>query len=692
MHGVNWNDAAHLLAKMPPSVSRQIWVSVEAVPVPAVKAWAQVFPSGRGPVPCVRVPETSSQVLPSCAGSRHPLDTAHAEHWVAVPMVAGLSCAWRQRSVSPVSGSQGPPTATHIPARPGWLLQLCPVGQLPQLTGLPQLSFVVPQLLVPQVTDIGCATQPQVPGPVVLLHDWPVGQVPLVGPQATVPPHPSGAAPQLLVPQAAACERGMQTHVPSVLPSAREQVGVLAGQPPLLGPQLNVALQLSTAVPQLAVPHGLPVETHPQTPGVPGVDDEQVCGELHDPQVIVPVQPSETVPQLLLPQACAMVFGMQMQVPAVLPSAVLHTGVAGGQVPHWSTLPQLSTAVPQLWPVPQAAVTDSGVQTHIPGPPLVLLQVSFGAVVQLPHEMRAQPLVPPTDPQLFVPQSAMVGQFVVQVFGVPVHDWPVGQVATPQVTVVPQLLTFVPQVSPAQVVAIGSAVQPHVPGVPAVVLLQVRFGGVVQLPQDTVPPHPSGAELQLLVPHAAAAVFGVQPQTFGLLGVPPPQVWGAVQVPQVSVGQPAVATVPQLSGMGQAVGQAATQVPAVPPSAMLQFGVGAEQVPHGTVPPHPSDAVPQLLLPQAAETDFGWQTQVPSVLESGMTHAKLLAQDPQLTLPPHPSGAVPQRPPASPQAWDGVLRTQESTPTSGPASTTGCVQSRLISATRKNVFMLLRQS
>jgi len=46
-----------------------------------------------------------------------------------------------------------------------------------------------------------------------------------------------------------------------------------------------------------------------------------------------------------------------------------------------------------------------------------------------------------------------------------------------------------------------------------------------------VPPQPLGIDPQLA--SCAAQVVGVQPQTFGL--PPPPQVLGAMQVPQLSV-------------------------------------------------------------------------------------------------------------------------------------------------------------
>jgi hypothetical protein len=86
----------------------------------------------------------------------------------------------------------------------------------------------------------------------------------------------------------------------------------------------------------------------------------------------------------------------------------------------------------------------------------------------------------------------------------------------------------------------------------------------------------------------AVQVVGVHPHTFGLLGVPPPQVWGAVQVPQLIGLQPAIpgSNDPQLSPGGQAVGQTGEHVP-VPLHALP-----ARHVPQLMTPPQPSGTEP----------------------------------------------------------------------------------------------------
>jgi hypothetical protein len=170
----------------------------------------------------------------------------------------------------------------------------------------------------------------------------------------------------------------------------------------------------------------------------------------------------------------------------------------------------------------------------------------------------------------------------------------------------------------------------QVPGLP-LQLMPAAQPGV----QVTVPPHPSGAVPQLLLPQAWATVLGTHD---------------------------------------------GPQVPAVPESGTLQVLPGV-QVPHVSTPPHPSEAVPQLLLPHAWATVFGLQTHMPDVLLSVRAQvAAVPEQVPQLKVPPQPSGAVPQL--LLPQACGTVSRTQAS----------AAWQASLTSANSKKVFALLRQS
>ena len=72
----------------------------------------------------------------------------------------------------------------------------------------------------------------------------------------------------------------------------------------------------------------------------------------------------------------------------------------------------------------------------------------------------------------------------------------------------------VPQLPPGG--QLVSALHPHWPAVPP----PPHVWGAMQVPQDTVPPQPSGAVEQFCpTAHAFAGVSGVQPH---LLGTPPP--------------------------------------------------------------------------------------------------------------------------------------------------------------------------
>ena len=104
-----------------------------------------------------------------------------------------------------------------------------------------------------------------------------------------------------------------------------------------------------------------------------------------------------------------------------------------------------------------------------------------------------------------------------------------------------------PSASPQWAVLAQLGGQPHTFAAPA----PPHVWGAVQLPQLSVPPQPLAAEPQSLP--SAAQVAGVQPHTFAM--PPPPQFWGAVQVPQLRVAPHASATVPQfLPSAAQLVG------------------------------------------------------------------------------------------------------------------------------------------
>jgi hypothetical protein len=104
-----------------------------------------------------------------------------------------------------------------------------------------------------------------------------------------------------------------------------------------------------------------------------------------------------------------------------------------------------------------------------------------------------------------------------------------------------------------------------------------------------VPPQLSEAVPQIC-PDGQLVAF-VQPQTFGLLGVPPPQVLGEVQAPQFTVPPQLFGIVPQLSGVGQLVSGLHTQVPGLP---LQTFGAVQEPQLMGAQPAIPGSNVPQV--------------------------------------------------------------------------------------------------
>jgi hypothetical protein len=98
---------------------------------------------------------------------------------------------------------------------------------------------------------------------------------------------------------------------------------------------------------------------------------------------------------------------------------------------------------------------------------------------------------------------------------VPLHD-------PPHLIVPPQTLSIVPQLAPN---GQRLLVQPQTFGVPGLPPPQVA-GSLQSLPQLIIPPHLLAMEPQLA---PTGQVLLVQPQTPGVPGLPPPQVSGDVQ-------------------------------------------------------------------------------------------------------------------------------------------------------------------
>jgi hypothetical protein len=197
------------------------------------------------------------------------------------------------------------------------------------------------------------------------------------------------------------------------------------------------------------------------------------------PQLIVPLQPSETAPQFLPAQEVVIEAGVHPHTlgePGAPPPHVCPEGQLPPIEPHVTVpVPQPLSMVPQFFPAPHAAI---GVH--------VLAHVPLEQTVPAEH----------------APFSA------------------------PQLTAPPQPFGIVPQLRDPQAAAALCGAQPQTPATEGLPPPQVC--GAVQLPQLIVPPQPSAAVPQFLLPQASALDFGVQPHKFGVPA--PPQVCGATQL------------------------------------------------------------------------------------------------------------------------------------------------------------------
>src|SRR5262245_66444055 len=135
---------------------------------------------------------------------------------------------------------------------------------------------------------------------------------------------------------------------------------------------------------------------------------------------------------------------------------------------------------------------------------------------------------------------------------------------------------------------------------------------------------PAGVERTLSPPRPVAVRVSVAraptPHTFGT--PPPPQVWGAVHTPQVSVPPQPLEIVPQVAPCAAHVVGVQPQTLGTPPPPQV---CGAVQVPQVSVPPHPLGTVPHVAP---------WAAQVVPVVQ----HVQLARQRPgqtALSVPSH---------------------------------------------------------
>jgi hypothetical protein len=240
---------------------------------------------------------------------------------------------------------------------------------------------------------------------------------------------------------------------------------------------------------------------------------------------------------------------------------------------------------------------------------------------------------------------------------VPPHTSVPGQV--PQLSWPPHPFGGLPHIAP---------IDPHVVGVHVHAPAPLHVSGAMHAPQDRVPPQPSGHEPQLLPipPH----VLGVQPQTLAVGLVPPPHVCPAGQlppfVPQVTVPPQPSETIPQSRPAGQVVIGEQAPLPQTfgvpgPPSAWAPPQVPPSQPPQLMVPPQPSGAIPHCRpgWPHA----FGVQPHdiVPFAF---VMHVLPAPHVPHTRKAPHPSLGLPHVAPSP----GHVRGTQESEASEPPVS------------------------
>ncbi len=137
----------------------------------------------------------------------------------------------------------------------------------------------------------------------------------------------------------------------------------------------------------------------------------------------------------------------------------------------------------------------------------------------------------------------------------------------------------------------------------------------------------------------AAQVLGAQPQTFGVC--PPPQVSGGLQVPHTSVPPHPSDTLPQVAPRSAQVFGLHPQ--ALGTSAPPQVS-GAVQPPQSRITPQPSESLPHS-APRSAQVRAGQGKLLQVLVPLGPPQYWSSGQVPQSTTAPQPSSARPHSAP-----------------------------------------------
>jgi hypothetical protein len=244
-------------------------------------------------------------------------------------------------------------------------------------------------------------------------QSMPAGQLPAIGPQLTLPPHPFAAVPQLRVPQAVAASTGVQPHT---LATGGVPPPHVCGAVQL--PQLKLLPHPSGTASQFLPAHAAAIVFGVQPHTLADVPPPQVWGATHlSAHATVCPQLLTTLPHFT-PHVCSSASGRQPQIP-VMPPPPQVAPVPAQVVGHITVRLQLFGVGPHL---PAMQVTDIGSSVHALHMPVAALQPNGQVMSErhwpsAPQVSAAAPLQrcapgAQTPPQRPVIASQMFGQDV----------------------------------------------------------------------------------------------------------------------------------------------------------------------------------------------------------------------------------------------------------------------------------------
>jgi hypothetical protein len=214
-------------------------------------------------------------------------------------------------------------------------------------------------------------------------------------PQVNVPvPQPLSTVPQFLPVGHAVSGVHVDAQVPLELHTVPD------GHAPFMEPQLIWPLHPLGTLPQVRVPQAAAAVSgvQPHTLATDGVPPPQLWGDVQAPQVTIPVHPSDTEPQFFPTHATAAVLGVQPHTLGVPPPP--HDCGETQLLAQVTDCPQLFKMLPHRVPFPHVWVALSGrqPQTPVTPPPPQVSPVPaqvVGHCTVRPQLLRVGPHLPP---------------------------------------------------------------------------------------------------------------------------------------------------------------------------------------------------------------------------------------------------------------------------------------------------------